>query len=82
MAAPPFRMDPEWAKSLVGLPMLVPEYWWPGYRSRKRCRGTIKKVNPTAANGAHFFLELFDSPGILYGMGYPAVLLYCDGERK
>ena len=75
-------MDQKWAKSLVDLPMAVPEYWWCGYRSQKRCHGTIKKGNASAANNSCFLLELFDIPGIIYGMGYPAVLLYCDSDDK
>ena len=78
MASDRFDVDPEWAKSIEGLPMAVPEYWWVGYTRRTRCFGKIKKVNCNAPNRAYFMMELTKTPGVYYGMRYDDVVLYAD----
>ena len=80
-AAIKFDVDPVWAKELTDLPMAVPEYWWLGHTSRKRCFGKIKKVDCKAPNFAYFLLEVNGAPGQLYGMQYDDVLLYADNEN-
>ena len=40
------RISLEWAESLVGLAMKVPESWWPGYKSHKLCDGRIDSYCP------------------------------------
>ena len=76
-----FDVDPVWAKELMDLPMAVPEYWWLGHTSRKRCFGKIKKVDCKAPNFAYFLLEVNGAPGQLYGMRYDDVLLYADNKN-
>ena len=76
--APAFPYDLEWSESLVGLPMAVPEYWWPGYSSSKLCLGKIASIDTTARELNIFVLVLKDEPGKRYGMRYDAVLLYSD----
>ena len=80
-AAIKFDVDPVWAKELTDLPMAVPEYWWLGHTSRKRCFGKIKKVDCKAPNFAYFLLEINGAPGELYGMRYDDILLYADNKN-
>ena len=47
-------IDFEWAESLTGLPMSVPEHWWPGYSGRKNYAGRIKSIDRDAENGCFF----------------------------
>ena len=77
----PFDVDPEFAESFVGLPMSVPEYWWPGFKGKKLLPGKIKSVRPHDADLAIFQLELEDEPGVLYGMRYDAVAMYANVEH-
>ena len=78
MAAADFTYDKEWVNSLVGLPMAVPEYWWPRYKSTKLFYGKVTSIEPNAPEHNFFVLELHDEPGKSYGMQYDAVLLYAD----
>ena len=82
MPSPAFPYDSEWADSLVGLPMAVPEYWWPGYTSAKLCLGKIVSIDTTARKLNCFTLVLKDKPGKQYGMRYNVVLFYSDKNGK
>ena len=77
----PFDVDPEFAQSLLNLPMAVPEYWWPGFKGRKLLHGKIKAVSPRDPDLKIFQLELEDEPGVLYGMRYDAVAMYANVEH-
>ena len=37
----PRIIDAEWADSLIGLPMAVPEYWWEGLNGSELYHGKI-----------------------------------------
>ena len=79
MVASRFTLEKEWALSLVGIPLAVPEYWWPGHKGSKRCRGTIAFVDPLARNQSYFALKLDDAPpDEVYGMKYSAVREYVN----
>ena len=80
MAEAEYSVDPEWAMSLLGLPMAVPEYWWPGFSRLKRFFGKIAKVNPRAENSAFFLLELNEEPGEYYAMRYDDVARYANTD--
>ena len=66
-------IDFEWAESLTGLPMSVPEHWWPGYSGRKNYAGRIKSIDRDAENGCFFCLAVADEPGAIYPMRCDAV---------
>jgi len=78
MPSPVFPYDPEWADSLVGLPLAVPKHWWPGFNSPTLCLGKIISINKNANSLNCFVLQVHDEPGQRYGMRYDAVFLYAD----
>ena len=41
MASQSLQYDKEWAESLVGLLVMVPEYWWVAHRGRNLHNGKI-----------------------------------------
>ena len=65
---PAFSYNFEWAESLAGLPMAVPEYWWPGYSSSKLSLGKIASIDTTACKLNIFVLVLKDESGKRYGI--------------
>ena len=73
---PAFPHNLEWAESLIGLPMAVPEYWWPGCSSSKLCLGKIASINTTARELNCFVLILKGEPGKRYGIRYDAAHRY------
>ena len=75
-------IDFEWAESLKGLPMSVPEHWWPGYSGLKTYAGTITSIDRDADNGRFFCLSVADEPGAIYPMRYGAVFKYVDEKHK
>ena len=78
---PAFPHNLEWAESLIGLPMAVPEYWWPGYSSSKLCLGKIASINTTTCELNCSLLIFKDKPGKRYGMRYNTVRLYTDENK-
>ena len=52
------NIDREWALSLVGLRVKVPQNWWPGYSSTALSAGTIAEVDFDDRAGRYFQLEL------------------------
>ena len=82
MPSPVFPYDREWANSLVGLPMSVPEHWWPGYTSSTLCLGKIIPVGTHANTLNCFILQVHNEPGQRYGMRYDAVYLYADENHR
>ena len=78
----PIVIDPEWAATLVGLRMKVPEHWWAGCTGNTLCEGEIAAIDFTDNAGRYFQLELDDEKGSHYAMRYDAVLHYADEEHK
>ena len=70
--------DAEWAETLVGLRLNVPNSWWPGFVDGGLNRGRIAAVNLGAPNKFYFEVELDDELGAHYAMRYDSVLLYAD----
>jgi hypothetical protein len=70
-------IDKEWASTLVGLPVLVPNCWWKGYRRDNDTLngGTIVGVVFNQPNSTCFQLEC---AGKIYLMRYDAVYLFAD----
>ena len=61
-------LDPEWAISLEGLRMSVPDYWWPKYKTSNRNPGTIVGFDPEGEEEKYFLLETDEEPGYqIYG---------------
>ena len=81
-AAPSFPYDLEWAENLVGLRMAVPEFYWPGYKTRTKCRGKIAFVDVSAPDEKFFALELDNERGAYYGMPYDNVATYADTKHQ
>ena len=78
----PMVMDQEWALSLVGLRLKVPEQWWPGYSGNTLYAGQIAAVNFSDNAKRYFVFELDNEEnGESYPMRYDAVLLYADKEH-
>ena len=45
MASLKAKLDIEWAKSLVGIRLRVPDYWWNGFSSRNLNDGKIESFD-------------------------------------
>ncbi len=71
-------IDSEWAETLVGLRLNVPNSWWPGFVDGGLNRGRIAAVNLDALNEYYFEVKLDDELGAHYAMRYDSVLLYAD----
>jgi hypothetical protein len=70
-------IDEEWASTLVGLPMLVPNSWWKSYRRDDNTLdvGAIIGVDFNQPSLTYFQLKC---AGKIYAMHYNAVHLYTD----
>ena len=60
-----YTTDPEWGERLVGLRMVVPLSWWPGYSGDDICLEKITNFNPSAS--PPFFRKIDNKPGNFYG---------------
>ena len=47
MASERHSIDVEWAESSLGLRLCVPDFWWPGHRSRKLNDGKLTSFDPS-----------------------------------
>jgi hypothetical protein len=59
-----FAIDREWAASLRGLRMNVPDDWWPGFAGNNLNGGVIAHVDLDIATNNHFQLEPRRKKGI------------------
>jgi hypothetical protein len=75
-------IDAEWAETLVGLRLNIPNRWWPGYDDGGLNRGHIAAIDFNASNTFYFQVELNDEPGAHYAMRYDSVVLYADEEQR
>ena len=73
-------LDAEWANSLIGLRMIVPENWFVSGSGHAMNRGRISRIDTETENSAFFILNLDSYPGD-FPMRYDAVFLYSD-ERS
>ena len=70
----------EWAKSLVGLSMKVPEYWWDGCKGYRLHDGVIDSYD-IAKQKWNLLLNSRDDDD-LYPMAYSAVSTYADNDSS
>jgi hypothetical protein len=78
---PHFPIDSEWAETLIGLHLNIPNKWWPGFSNGGINRGKIAAINYNPLSLYYFKVELDDEPGAHYAMCYSSVLLYTDDEQ-
>ena len=70
------KIDLEWADSLVGCPVKVPDHWWVGYTETYLHDGKIVSFDPV---NQKWFIELDDQDDDdQYLMAYDAILEYCN----
>jgi len=83
---PVVPIDREWAVSVVGLRMQVPEHWWPGYSGSKLCAGKIVAVDFEEPAGRYFTLRLDadedEDDEIVFSMRYDDVVHYADEQHE
>ena len=77
-----FRIDCEWAGSLKGLRMNVPDDWWDGFTGHKLNGGVIARVDFGIDGNKYFQLELDGERGAYYPMRYDAVVRYADKTHR
>ena len=53
----PIQIDPQWAQTLVGLPMSVPKHWWDGYEGHTLFKGRVVGVNWKDISDRYFVFE-------------------------
>ena len=82
--APRRRIKPlintEWAESLIGLSMKVPEYWWVGCNGYKLHDGKIESFDIDSQKW-NLLLDARDEP-FPYLMAYEAVSMYADDDSS
>ena len=74
------KFDIEWAKSLKGLSMKVPDNWWPGYNGRMIHDGKIDSFN-VASQKWNLLLDTNDDDD-LYLIAYDAVCEYSNEQSS
>ena len=77
-----FRIDREWASSLKGLRMNVPDDWWDGFTGQKLNGGVIARVDFGIDRNKYFQLKLDGERGAYYPMRYDAVVCYADETHR
>ena len=75
-------IDREWAESLVGLQLQVPEHWWDGCSGNLLFPGKIASFDSSAEKERFFNLELEEELGAYYPMRYDAVSHYADETHR
>ena len=77
-----FHIDREWAGSLKGLRMNVPDNWWDGFTGHNLNGGVIARVDFGIDGNKYFQLELDGERGAYYPMHYNAVVRYADKTHR
>jgi hypothetical protein len=77
-----FHIDREWAESLKGLRMNVPDDWWDGFTGHKLNGGVIARVDFGIDGNKYFQLELDGERSAFYPMRYDAVVRYADETHR
>jgi hypothetical protein len=77
------NVDVAWAESLIGLRMMVPDYWWEGYTGQTKRSGWIEGINPSEKKKRNFMLMLDDpkwrGP---FPMAYEDLLKFVDKDQE
>ena len=73
-------VDKEWAAMLIGLPMMVPNSWWNGYRNDDNTLNpsTIMGVDFDQPHSNYFQLECGNE---IYAMRYDTIYQYVDMDH-
>jgi hypothetical protein len=71
----------EWAESLVGLSMKVPEYWWDGCNGYKHHDGKIDSFDIDSQKW-NLLLDAIRDEDVPYLMTYSAVSMYADEDSS
>ena len=70
------KIDVEWADSLVGLSVKIPDHWWVGYTGSYKHDGKIMSFDIVSQK---WFIELDDQDDDdQYLIAYDAILEYCN----
>lgn len=75
-------IDTEWANGLIGLQILVPEYWWPAFTDSTLCRATIVGIESNNYDAPVFQFQIDEEEGANYLMDYHHVRDYADEEQR
>ena len=81
----PFSIDEEWAATLLGIRMRVPDNWWGGYTGSQLYESRIAAVDFSDEAERYFLLKLDDDneKGEQYHMYYDDVQNYANkGHRS
>jgi hypothetical protein len=81
MASKKSPIDSEWADSLVGLSMSVPDYWWKDYNSYNLNDGRIVSFDVPSQRWL-LLLDTLEDGDDLYPMAYKAVCLYSNKQSS
>ena len=73
------KIDVEWAESLVGLRLCVPDCWWVGYNSRSLNDGKVQAFDDECQK---WTIILDSDDGTEYPMAYTALYQYVDTEAS
>ena len=74
------KIDVEWADSLVGLPVKIPDHWWVGYTGSYKHDGKIMSFDVV---NQKWFIELDDQDDDdQYLIAYDAILEYCNTQHS
>ena len=78
----PIPIDTEWAESLVGLRVKVPDSWWVNFDGGELNVGVIAAVDFTQPRQTYFQLEIDSELGAYYPMRYDSVFSFVDIEQE
>ena len=72
-------IDTEWAETLVGLRLCVPDHWWIGFTSRKLNDGKLRSYDSSSQK---WMLVLDSEADTDYPIAYSAVYQYADPDAS
>ena len=75
-------IDTEWAESLVGLRLLVPDSWWVNCSGEEMNKGVIAAVDFTKPRCTFFQFKLDSELEAHYPMRYDSVFSFADEEQE
>jgi len=82
------QIDPQWAQTLMGLPMSIPEHWWSGCKGNTLFKGRIVGINCRDTSERYFVFECEDGDddysndeGEQFPIRYDDVYHYTDSDH-
>ena len=73
------NIDAEWAESLVGMRLCVPEHWWLKMKSKKLHDGKLSSFDVSSQK---WMLVLDSEDDANYPIAYTAIYLYADQDAS